>query len=53
VLQTLGNPYMWPQEHTSILKDLLDKSISVLEDMINPPNDAWGFLKCVGMTQKW
>jgi hypothetical protein len=48
VLQTLGNPYMWPAEHRTILKELLDKSISVLENMINPPNDAWGFLESWG-----
>jgi hypothetical protein len=45
VLQCLGNPYMWPSKHLDILTELLDKSISVLENMINPPNDAWVFLE--------
>jgi hypothetical protein len=48
VLQTMGNPYIWPAKHRQILKDLLDKSISILEKMINPPNDDWGFLDMWG-----
>jgi hypothetical protein len=52
VLQAFGNPYMWPEQHKEILNDLLDKSIDVLEKMINPPNDDWGFLDIWGNSQK-
>ena len=52
VLQTMGNPYIWPVEHASILKELLDRSISVLENMINPPNEDWGFLEMWGHDPK-
>jgi hypothetical protein len=52
ILQTFGNPYMWPEQRKAILKDLPDKSIDVLEKMINPPNYDWGFLDMWGNRQK-
>ena len=52
VLQTMGNPYIWPAAHGSILKELLDRSISVLENMVNPPNEDWGFLEMWGHDPK-
>jgi hypothetical protein len=32
VLQTMGNPYIWPAQHLAVLKDLLDTSIRLLEN---------------------
>ena len=52
VLQAFGSPYMWPAQHREILKELLDKSIDVLEKMINPPSDDWGFLDMWGNNQE-
>lgn len=48
LLQTIGIVYIWPVRHMDILKDLLIKSISILENMLNPPNEDWGFLDMWG-----
>ena len=44
LLQTLGIAYVWPSEHHTVLKPLLNDAISILTNMINPPSDDWGFL---------
>jgi hypothetical protein len=48
VLQTMGNPYIWPSEHRAVLKELLERSVDVLEKMIHPPDETWGFLDMWG-----
>lgn len=48
LLQTIGIVYVWPVRHMDILKDLLIKSISILTNMLNPPNENWGFLDMWG-----
>lgn len=44
LLQTLGNPYVWPAEHLDELKSLIGHAISILTKMINPPSKQWYFL---------
>ncbi|WP_306350328.1 hypothetical protein [Flavobacterium sp. '19STA2R22 D10 B1'] len=48
LLQTLGIVYVWPSEHLEVLKPLLNKAITILTHMVNPPNDDWGFLDMWG-----
>lgn len=48
VLQTFGNPYMWPMAFRSDLKELIDRGLHVLTCMIEPPSDDWGFLDMWG-----
>ncbi|EDS4738631.1 hypothetical protein B0C58_004678 [Salmonella enterica subsp. enterica serovar Oranienburg] len=48
LLQTIGVVYVWPVRHREILKDLLNKSISILTNMISPPDEKWGFLDMWG-----
>ena|SRR5215471_15954093 len=48
VLQTMGNPYIWPSEHHAVLKELLDKSISVLQSMIDSAQRGLGLPGHVG-----
>lgn len=48
ILQTIGITHVWPTRHHDILKELLNKSITILENMINPPNETWGFLDMWG-----
>lgn len=45
VLQVLGIVYVWPVKHSDILKTLLNRSIVILSNMINPPDDTWYFLE--------
>lgn len=44
LLQTLGNPYVWPTEHLDELKPLVGYAIEILTKMINPPSKEWYFL---------
>lgn len=45
LLQTIAVPDVWPFEYFSKLVPLLEKSIWILENMINPPNEEdWFFL---------
>lgn len=48
LLQTLGIAHVWPSEYMDELKPTLVCTISILENMINPPNDDWGFLDMYG-----
>lgn len=48
LLQTLGIAYVWPSAHQEALKPLLVKAISILSNMINPPDESWGFLDMWG-----
>lgn len=48
LLQTLGNPYIWPAEHLAELKPLIQHAISILTQMIDPTNEDWGFLDMWG-----
>jgi len=48
LLQTLGNPYIWPTEYLAQLKPLIEQAISILTQLIDPPNDEWGFLDMWG-----
>lgn len=48
LLEVLGIVYVWPSQHMDILKKLLSKAISILENMITPPTDDWGFLDMWG-----
>lgn len=48
ILETLGIPYVWPTAYMSELKALLQTTISILENMLSPPNQDWGFLDSWG-----
>lgn len=48
LLQTLGIVYIWPGEYDDNLTTLLDKTIIILNNMINPPNENWVFLDMGG-----
>jgi hypothetical protein len=48
LLETLGNPYMWPSSQQGKLKPLLVKAIAILEKMVDPPDASWGFLDMWG-----
>jgi hypothetical protein len=48
LLQTLGNPYIWPAARRGVLKPLLARSIDLLSQMIEPPDADWGFLDMWG-----
>jgi len=52
VLQSFGNPYMWPSKNRELLRELLDTSIGILEKMIDSPGEAWGFLDMWGNDPK-
>ncbi|MEC9791656.1 hypothetical protein RCT11_09335 [Escherichia marmotae] len=45
ILQTIGIPHVWPVKHLDILKEILEKALLILTNMINPPNDKWLFLE--------
>jgi hypothetical protein len=44
LLQNLGVAYVWPSPHLKELKPLLMRAISILSNMIDPPDDTWRFL---------
>lgn len=48
MLQTLGIVYVWPVQHSDVLRPLLQEAIIILSSMIDPPNDDWGFLDMWG-----
>ena len=48
LLQTLGIVYVWPVQHSDVLRPLLQEAIGILSNMIDPPNDDWGFLDMWG-----
>jgi hypothetical protein len=48
LLETLGNPYVWPAARQGALKPLLAKTIEILSRMIEPPDKDWGFLDMWG-----
>ncbi len=45
VLQALGHVYVWPHVHFDALKELLDRGIELLTNMLNPPGPEWDFLE--------
>jgi hypothetical protein len=48
LLETLGNPYIWPATQQAALKPLLTRTIEILSHMIDPPDADWGFLDMWG-----
>jgi hypothetical protein len=48
LLQNLGVAYVWPSVHLKDLRPLLVQAISILSNMINPPDDSWRFLDMWG-----
>ena len=52
LLQTLGVVYIWPVEYLDKLKLLLDKTIIILNNMINPPDENWAYLEMGGDKEK-
>ncbi|ACZ08179.1 Uncharacterised protein [Sebaldella termitidis] len=52
LLQTLGVVYIWPVEYLNKLKPLLDKTIIILNNMINPPDENWAYLEMGGDKEK-
>jgi len=52
VLQTLGRVYVWPAARHDDLKELLDKGIKLLTNMLNPPSADWDFLELWGRDPK-
>ncbi|EEE2004589.1 hypothetical protein CI266_005038 [Salmonella enterica subsp. enterica serovar Kotte] len=44
VLQVIGIVYVWPVNHLDMLKELINRAIIILSNMINPPDDTWFFL---------
>lgn len=44
VIACFGSAYSWPVRHLDKRKDIINKSINILSNMINPPNDDWLFL---------
>ncbi|WOB06908.1 hypothetical protein [Piscinibacter gummiphilus] len=48
LLQSLGDPYIWPADHLDALRPNLLKAIDIREKMIDPSNDSWAFLEAYG-----
>lgn len=44
MLHTFGFVHVWPSEFLRDLKDRLQRTLSILENMLAPPNEDWGFL---------
>ena len=48
VLECFGSAYAWPFDRLDERKKVLGQAIDILENMIEPPNDEWGFLDMWG-----
>ena len=48
LLQVLGIVYVWPVQYLDKLKPLLKQAISILSNMIDPPDETWAFLDLWG-----
>src|SRR4051812_28371658 len=48
LLESFGNPYVWPATQRGVLEPLLTRTIAILSDMIDPPDADWGFLDMWG-----
>ena len=44
VLGCFGSAYAWPSVHLEERMPALQQAITLLTQMLNPPDDAWGFL---------
>ena len=44
VLGCFGSAYAWPSAHLEERLPALQQAIKLLTHMLNPPDDAWGFL---------
>ena len=44
VLGCFGSAYAWPSAHLEERMPALQQAITLLTQMLNPPDDAWGFL---------
>jgi hypothetical protein len=45
LLQVLGIAYVWPAEHLGLLRELLERAIRILKNMIDPPSKDWAYLE--------
>lgn len=45
VIIAFSSPYCWPEKYLDQREHVIKKSIDILENMINPPNDSWSFLE--------
>nr|WP_314903406.1 DUF4259 domain-containing protein [uncultured Campylobacter sp.] len=45
VLACFGSPYACPHDFLDKLKPTIRKVVAILENMINPPDEAWDFLE--------
>ena len=52
LLQTLGIVYVWPAKYGSELRPLLEEAITILNNLIAPPNEDWGYLEMCGDEEK-
>jgi hypothetical protein len=48
LLETIGIVYIWPSDYIDDLEPILIKAINILKNMINPPDENWGFLDMWG-----
>lgn len=48
LLECLGIAYVWPADQLPTLKPTLVGAIRILRQMIDPPDDTWGFLDMWG-----
>lgn len=44
VITCFGSAYAWPDEYADERKEIMQQAINILSNMLNPPNDDWGFL---------
>ena len=45
VIICFGSVYAWPDDYVDNRIDIITKAISILTNMIDPPNNEWGFLE--------